>query len=212
MLPRHAMRLTSGRIAFAFAVVSFACSDSKRDVTRDGAVAEAGDGTGGKGGMGGTGGAGGAGGAGGSGGMGGGAAGAGGSGGGAGGGMGGAGGTGGGGGGKDAPGEVSGCASPAGMCSTYPFPSFSKCCSGDDECVVAFHQISCCGTHVAWGINAKDKAAFDAAEAMCEMAYPGCGCPTGPTMAEDGKFSKDFGGSGDIGVGCMSGACTTFIK
>jgi len=86
------------------------------------------------------------------------------------------------------------------------FPSFDKACSAATDCVTKFHMVNCCGTLAAIGMNKAESADFDAAEAICEMQYPGCGCAQGPTMTEDGKMSTD---DSLIQVDCVSGACST---
>lgn len=91
------------------------------------------------------------------------------------------------------------------------FPSFNKSCAVAADCIVAVHQINCCGSQRALGVNLAEKARFDADEKVCRAQYPRCGCPTLPTVADDGKSSQRGDGS-DIGVGCSAGACATFIK
>jgi hypothetical protein len=130
--------------------------------------------------------------------------------GGAGGAGGGAGGVGGAGGGAGGGGGVSG-GTPPGMCGTYAFPSFDKSCATDDDCIVELHTIICCGTQTAWGVNAAARAAFESAEASCDAAYPGCGCATGPTTAEDGTTSLAGDGS-DFFASCTAGQCHSFVK
>lgn len=88
------------------------------------------------------------------------------------------------------------------------FPAFDKSCTADSECVAKLHQINCCGTLVAIGINASGSAAFDAAEATCQGQYPACGCAQMPTTAEDGKTLADYGS--DFPVVCKAGQCTTY--
>ena len=91
---------------------------------------------------------------------------------------------------------------------TPMFPTFDKTCVMATDCVTAFHMVSCCGTRAAIGINAAEQAAFDEAEATCEMQYPGCGCAQGPTTTEDGKMSLD---DTQIQVACTNGQCMTFL-
>ena len=126
------------------------------------------------------------------------------------GGAGGAGGGAGGGSGGVGGGGVSG-GTPPGMCGTYAFPSFDKSCATDNDCIVKFHTIICCGTQTAWGVNAAARAAFESAETACDAAYPGCGCPTGATTAEDGKTSLAGDGS-DFFASCTAGQCHSFVK
>jgi hypothetical protein len=89
------------------------------------------------------------------------------------------------------------------------FPTFDKSCSGVAECAIAIHTTDCCGNSVALGINVAETEAFAAAEAICDMQYPACGCPSGPTMAEDGQPVLDPMG---LAVDCLEGLCTTFVQ
>lgn len=86
-------------------------------------------------------------------------------------------------------------------------PPFERHCSAPADCVIALHQIDCCGSMTAHGIRAGDESAFSAAESACAIQFPGCGCPPQPTVAEDG----DSEGAGTIMVTCEAGRCTTFV-
>jgi hypothetical protein len=88
------------------------------------------------------------------------------------------------------------------------FPQFDKTCSNDDDCAVVIHTTDCCGNSVALGINEVEVDAFEAAEAICDSQYPPCGCPAGPTLAEDGNqvFDPD-----QLAVECTMGSCTSFV-
>ena len=88
------------------------------------------------------------------------------------------------------------------------FPMFDKSCVEDSDCAVVIHTSDCCGNTVAWGLNAGEVEAFDAAEAICDAQYPQCDCPAGPTVAEDGNEALD---PDLIGVSCSMGACTSFV-
>jgi len=103
------------------------------------------------------------------------------------------------------PGGAVVCAGPG----AYAFPALSKTCKADADCFVALHQVNCCGTMVALGLAVADKAAFDAAEKVCGGQYPGCGCASMGTMAEDGH--TDTTGAG-IAVNCKGGLCATSVK
>jgi len=104
--------------------------------------------------------------------------------------------------------ETSDEEAPAVQCGQNPpqFPVFDRTCEKDADCVVVLHQVNCCGTEVAWGIAASEKAAFDAAESECRSEYPACGCPALPTQADDGNTGSDFG------VRCRNGECFSFVK
>ena len=88
------------------------------------------------------------------------------------------------------------------------FPEFDDECSRPDDCAAVLHQIDCCGTEAAIGINAGELAAFEAAEAICREGYPRCRCATRPTEAQDGRIVRDMA---DLGVTCRDGACRTFV-
>ena len=97
------------------------------------------------------------------------------------------------------------------MCTgaTPTFPSFDKTCAGATDCTIGLHQINCCGSMKAIGINQAEKTRFDADEKLCESQYPGCGCAAAPTVAEDGH-SEDAGKT--IVVECQVGKCMTLVK
>jgi hypothetical protein len=88
------------------------------------------------------------------------------------------------------------------------FPEFDKSCTNVSECVLVFHTIDCCGTDVVWGINENEVERFEAAEAICDEQYPGCGCPAGPTMAEDGETGY---GPDDFEVECTDSTCKSYV-
>jgi hypothetical protein len=88
------------------------------------------------------------------------------------------------------------------------FPQFAKGCSFQDECALVFHTIDCCGTDVAWGIHVDEVQDFEAAESICDGQYPECGCPPGPTEAEDGNSTLNLG---DIAVACIAEQCESLI-
>ncbi len=102
-------------------------------------------------------------------------------------------------------------AGPAVQCGSFPpvFPDFDESCQTDQDCVVVFHQVNCCGTEVAWGIAASAKAAFDEAEKVCRSQVPGCGCPALPTEAEDGNTHWD---AAQFSVTCKTGECFSYVK
>ncbi len=89
------------------------------------------------------------------------------------------------------------------------FPTFDKTCERADECAIAFHMVSCCGSQVAIGISNIEQARFTADEARCEAQYPPCGCPPQPTQAEDGRTTTD---NSQIVVQCTPARqCTTSV-
>jgi len=108
--------------------------------------------------------------------------------------------------GADATGDVPISCSGSGGSS---FPTFSSACGAADDCVVAVHQTDCCGNQRGLGIAASQRAAFEAAEAVCRPMYPRCGCPTRGILCDDERwtFSADT-----VGVACRAGRCTTFVR
>ena len=87
------------------------------------------------------------------------------------------------------------------------FPLLEKACSVASDCFIALHQVSCCGTEVAIGLSVASQDAFTQAETECAGAYPGCGCASLPTAAEDGRSEVD----GAIQVDCREQRCVTFV-
>ncbi len=87
------------------------------------------------------------------------------------------------------------------------FPLLDKRCVAPSDCAIAQHMVSCCGTMIAIGLANTSIAAFDSAETACAAGYPGCGCASLPTAAEDGRTEVD----GTIEVTCDAGSCTTFV-
>jgi hypothetical protein len=87
------------------------------------------------------------------------------------------------------------------------FPLLEKSCQLAADCFIALHEVSCCGTEVAIGLNKGAQAAFTPAEMTCEAAYPGCGCASMPIMAEDGRTEA----MGTIAVRCDTNQCRTYV-
>ena len=88
------------------------------------------------------------------------------------------------------------------------FPEFDRSCSSADDCVIVVHTTDCCGNSVAWGINESEVERFNEAEAICDSQWPGCGCPAGPTVADDGNSVMDLS---EIAVRCDSDTCHTYV-
>ncbi len=84
-----------------------------------------------------------------------------------------------------------------------------KGCTIDDECFAAFHQINCCGTKVAYGLNKSAMGVFQAYESVCDGQYPKCGCAQFQTQAEDGNSSFTYE---DFQATCVAGKCLTSVK
>jgi hypothetical protein len=92
------------------------------------------------------------------------------------------------------------------QCGTDSFPSFSRVCQSQADCIVVEHQINCCGTRLAIGVRSDVRAAFEAAEATCRSRYPACGCAELATRADDGTAAS---GSAEARVDCIAGTCAT---
>lgn len=96
--------------------------------------------------------------------------------------------------------EAGTCKADAGI-----FNDVIKGCTVDIACVVVLHQIDCCGSKVAIGINHASKDAFTQDETTWESSCPACGCPPAPTVAEDGKPCDLT----TCKVSCDNGQCRT---
>jgi hypothetical protein len=88
------------------------------------------------------------------------------------------------------------------------FPEFDRSCAAPADCALGFHQLDCCGSLAALGINADAAKLFAEAEAECMMQYPQCDCATKPTVADDGNSSPD---NNVIAVDCVAGQCRSFV-
>jgi hypothetical protein len=93
------------------------------------------------------------------------------------------------------------------------FPNFVKGCTNSQSCIAKLHQVDCCGTKVAIGVNHDQYTVFDNAEIAWEALCPACGCPPGSTTAEDGRT----GASANVLVQCTDidagvGVCKTYFQ
>jgi len=88
------------------------------------------------------------------------------------------------------------------------FPTFDQACGSNSDCQVAVHQIDCCGSRAALGINIDEGARFDLDEGICRDQYPACDCVDRGILADDGQSAYY---EADIGVACNEGICTTFV-
>ena len=87
------------------------------------------------------------------------------------------------------------------------FPLLDKSCMSTSDCFIALHTVSCCGTEIAVGLSTSSQVTFNTVEAACDAGYPGCGCASGPTRAEDGRGEDQ----GAIQLECRAGSCTTYV-
>ena len=88
------------------------------------------------------------------------------------------------------------------------FPDFEKGCGSPENCIIKLHQVDCCGSREAIGVNHSQFEPFDAAETAWEGACPACGCAAQPTLAEDGQT----GPNRSLKVDCVEGMCKTFFE
>ena len=89
----------------------------------------------------------------------------------------------------------------------HVFPVLDKSCTTASDCFIARHQVSCCGTLIAVGLNTSSQSVFETTEAACAADFPACGCASEPTAAEDGRSEVD----GAIQVRCIAEQCLTFV-
>src|SRR5262245_3717800 len=61
-------------------------------------------------------------------------------------------------------------------CASGPGFTPDRGCATDADCVVVTHQIDCCGSQAALGVNSSSRALFDAREATCRQGWPACPC------------------------------------
>jgi len=88
-----------------------------------------------------------------------------------------------------------------------PFPSFGRACASSADCAAVVHQSDCCGTMVAIGIRASERAQFEASEQACRATYPLCMCAPRQLQADDGSLLRD---DKEMAVACRAGVCTSY--
>ncbi len=88
------------------------------------------------------------------------------------------------------------------------FPTFDSSCGDGRDCRVAIHQIDCCGSRRALGINYLEQDRFNEAEVICEAQYPQCRCPDRGILTDDGNSTYE---ATDVGAFCNQGTCATFV-
>ena len=87
-----------------------------------------------------------------------------------------------------------------------PFPLLERSCTDQADCDVGLHQIDCCGTLQAIGINISSRTAFDHVEQACRAEFPACGCAPQGIQTDDG-LGFDLT---QVDVACDIGICRTF--
>ncbi len=88
------------------------------------------------------------------------------------------------------------------------FPEFDRSCTVAIDCTFVFHQIDCCGSLIALGLNGEAGKPFQEAEAECVAQYPACRCAPMPTIADDGKTVDD---PSLLEVACTDNECQTVV-
>jgi hypothetical protein len=91
-------------------------------------------------------------------------------------------------------------------CGSTPLIDAPRACAASADCVVADHQIDCCGTHIVTGIRADADVLFQPAEARCRDSYGDCKCATRVTVADDGSSQT---ADTTAAVSCQAGRCVT---
>lgn len=104
-------------------------------------------------------------------------------------------------------------------CAGYP-ASFERGCTlgaggADVNCAAELHQIDCCGTMRAIGINhGVVGTAFCPAEAACRATYPDAACDPGPITTDTGDTTTDTSTIHvrcNIPAGGTVGTCETYV-
>src|SRR5678815_1668069 len=91
-----------------------------------------------------------------------------------------------------------------------PRPTFTSRCTAASDCVAVTHVTSCCGSVAAVVINASQRGAFDEAERICDMQYPGCGCAAAPGIAiGPDLYVKSLD---ELDLECTNGMCEAQAK
>lgn len=85
-------------------------------------------------------------------------------------------------------------------------------CGASTDCVVVPFQINCCGSMHAAGVNLASKSTVEKCAADRAAAFPACGCPTSPTLADDGSSETGSGGTPSVVCNVSTGLCETSFK
>ena len=103
-------------------------------------------------------------------------------------------------------GSMGGSGGSGGVQCPSSFPEFDETCATAADCVLVDHMTSCCGSVLRMSIRRDAQAAFDAAEAVCESQYPGCGCAAMGLDVEDGTLI-DWSQHDAVVSSCDQGSC-----
>ena len=95
-------------------------------------------------------------------------------------------------------------------------PSLSlvyKKCAVTTDCTVVDFQINCCGSMHATGVSVTSKDEVATCATSRAEAFPKCGCPTSPPIADDGSTDTGFSGTAPA-VTCnpTTSQCETSFK
>lgn len=92
------------------------------------------------------------------------------------------------------------------------FDGLERGCGTDMNCGVVTHQVDCCGTEIARGVNHAEVTRFGMLEPACRASYPACGCAAQPTMTDSGEVVTD---PGSVQVACVAqgpeNVCMTYV-
>ena len=106
--------------------------------------------------------------------------------------------------------ETSGDTTPPPTCKDpTTFPTFGKGCTLDAHCSIVLHQLDCCGSLGAIGINHAFVDDFNATEEAYRKTCSVCDCPVMDTRTESGVSTND---PTKIAVRCDVGLCKTYVK
>jgi hypothetical protein len=90
-------------------------------------------------------------------------------------------------------------------------PSLRKCANASD-CVVVDYPLDCCGSMRAAGVNIASQTKVEQCAKDRAASLPKCGCPTGPTSADDGSMDTTFSGNKPSVTCNPVGLCETSFK
>jgi hypothetical protein len=87
-------------------------------------------------------------------------------------------------------------------------PSLGRSCATVADCFAAITYADCCGRQRYVGLNVGEQARYATLQAQCELLWPACACPTGPTTTDDGSVLRQ---GTTAGIACVQGTCTTYV-
>lgn len=106
--------------------------------------------------------------------------------------------------------EIRECPAPACFDATGGLDPSYKACKTAADCVVVPYQLDCCGSMHAAGVSSSSAAAVKKCAADRAAGFPGCGCASMPTAADDGTIDP---GGATAAVACNAkGLCESTFK